>query len=99
LLRVPNYKLQKPFDLKTIINADDGCISLYVREFDMQLSSGDTKKITGRPSQTTLWLYCLLTYEDFMHMRHEIGFCWKRYETFGAGGFTPDATAAYNHKT
>jgi hypothetical protein len=99
LPRTPAYRERKRFDLKAIINAEDGNVLLYVREFTMPLSTGGSQKITARPSQANLWLYCRLTYEDFMYQEHEISFCWKRYEAFGAGTFVPDATPAYNTRT
>jgi hypothetical protein len=96
LPRTLAYRERKRFDLKAIINAEDRNVLLYVREFTMPLSTGDTQKITARPSQANLWLYCRLSYEDFMYQEHEISFCWKRYETFGAGTFVLDAAPAYN---
>jgi hypothetical protein len=36
---------------------------------------------------------------DFMKMRHEEAFCWRRTEGFGTGRFISDDTAAYNRKT
>ena len=72
-------------------------VGLYVTGFEMLIEPGDTARIVRNNS--TLWLYCSVTFDDFMQTRHEVGICWHRYETFGGGGFRPDATSAYNRKT
>lgn len=101
LPNTPEYKLSKSFDLKTTLNEAEGTIALYVREFDMGLSQGDTEKITNRDPtlQVRLHLYCRLTYEDFMYERRTIRFCWKYFDLFAGGKFIADATPAYNQRT
>jgi hypothetical protein len=98
---IPEYRLSKLFDLKATISEVEGITLLYVREFDMELTEGDTERITDRSpaAQVKLWLYCHLVYEDFMDERRSIGFCWKRLDQFGGGRFVADATPAYNRKT
>jgi hypothetical protein len=97
LPRRPVYKFNKAFDLDVILKAEDGRVGLFITTFDMEIALGDTERIETK--QTKLWLYCCLVYEDFMRTRREIGFCWRRYENPGAGGFILDATPAYNRKT
>jgi len=83
LPHVPVYKFSKSFDLDQLLKPDEK-IGLYVNTFEMDIASGDRERITTK--RTRLWMYCCLEYEDFMRTRREVGFCWIRYETFGAGG-------------
>jgi hypothetical protein len=97
---VPVYKLDKSFELDAILKPE-GKIGLFITTVSMEIAPGDTNRITSRDpnNETELWLYCCFVYEDFMRARHEIGFCWRRHEGFGAGRFVLDATPAYNRKT
>jgi hypothetical protein len=52
-----------------------------------------------RSAKSKLWLFCRVTYLDFMQDRHEVGFCWRRHEGVGGGFFVEDQTPAYNRKT
>ncbi len=70
---------------------------MHLRDFEINFESGDTDKLMNR--QTTLWFFCCIAYLDFMDIRHEQVFCWKRHELFGGGAFFPDPTPAYNRKT
>jgi hypothetical protein len=92
----PIYVFRKPFDIGTILKPEvPGEIQVHS---EMLIAPGDTWKIVRH--NTKLWLFCSLAYDDFMQTRHDVGFCWLRYETFGKGGFRLDATApAYNRKT
>jgi hypothetical protein len=92
----PIYVFRKPFDIDAILKPEVSG-EIQVRS-EMLLTPGDAWKILR--NNTKLWLYCSLTYDYFMQTRHDAGFCWLRYETFGKGGFRLEATApAYNRKT
>jgi hypothetical protein len=94
---VPIYVHRKPFVIAAIIRTEKRS-QIYVTGFEMLIEPEDTARIVR--NNTKLWLYCSLAYDDFMQTRHDLGVCWLRYETFGAGGFRLDATATtYNRKT
>jgi hypothetical protein len=98
LPNAPVYTFTKPFKVDTILEPNPVTpFEMWINDFEVTLAAGDTNKIVTR--QVTLWLYCRIVYLDFMQTRHEAGFCWARYETFGGGGFMADATPAYNRKT
>jgi hypothetical protein len=95
---IPVYNFSKSFGIDVIFEPDSETrFQLYATDFAMNIAPGDTGRIMG--NQIKLWLYCCVVYLDFMQTRHEVGFCWKRLETFGGGRLLVDATSAYNCKT
>jgi hypothetical protein len=98
LPRIPSYTYTKAFPTNAILEVglnEQGEINIndFVFEGDPVFFDAVRNGTSG------LWFYCLLRYLDFMDVRHEVGFCWKRYQTVGSGGFTRDANPAYNRKT
>ena len=52
-----------------------------------------------RNRTANFWFYICLIYTDFMGVKHQASYCWRRIEGFGTGSFAIDDTPAYNRKT
>jgi hypothetical protein len=95
---VPVYTLAISFPLNLILEPkSEEPSQLHIHNFDLTFGPGLYDRV--RDNTVGLWFYCSVVYLDFMQTRHEAGFCWKRYEIFGGGGFLPDPTPTYNQKT
>jgi hypothetical protein len=95
---MPIYTFSKPFGVGFIFEPEPKVTpALNINEAVIEDAPGFYDRV--RDGTSGLWFYCSFAYLDFMQNRHEVGFCWKRYETFGKGGFIADATPAYNQKT
>lgn len=95
---VPAYTHTKSFPVNSILDpTDDEPERININDFDFTFPPGHYEGVLNRT--VSLWFYCSIVYLDFMQIRHEAGFCWKRHELFGGGKFLPDATSAYNRKT
>jgi hypothetical protein len=95
----PDYTFMKSFEADLIFEPDSKAAlpRLNLNDFSIVLAPGDQSRLLDH--SVKLWFYCSFVYLDFMQTRHEAGFCWVRFETFGGGGFQADATPAYNLKT
>jgi hypothetical protein len=94
----PTYIFTKPFPLGAIFEPEQDTIrELNIFEFMFETKPGLYDRL--RDKTESLWFFCSFAYLDFMKNRHDEGFCWERYETFGTGGFRRDPTPAYNRKT
>jgi len=95
---IPIYRFTKEFMTNVIFEPDQKVIEkLRLIELEIEIPADGYDRI--RDGTINFWFYCCFAYLDFMQDRHEIGFCWQRYETFGAGGFWVDPTSSYNRKT
>jgi hypothetical protein len=69
--------------------------------YQMEFSAGEIAAI--KSETTRLWLYCSLTYSDFLTERHEVHFCWLwgRPDKTGIFYFTSqcDPPPAYRQKS
>ena len=90
----PIYVFSKPFSIDCLIETDP--FSKLLREYTFDVAPGVYSEL--RIPTTKLWFYCKLVYLDFMQMRHEVGFCWRRLEGFGGSTFVRDETPAYNYR-
>ncbi|MGY4175611.1 hypothetical protein ACVIHH_000902 [Bradyrhizobium sp. USDA 4518] len=71
---------------------------MQVNEFEF-IASGEFSDPL-RKGGKTLWFYCNLVYLDFIQVRRESGFCWRRVDNPNTHGyFVADAAPAYNQKT
>jgi hypothetical protein len=94
----PIYKYTKLFKIGLIFEPDPKTTPrLNLNDLMIDLPEGAYDQIRGKNIE--LWFYCQIGYLDFMQTRHEAGFCWRRFETFGGGGFIVDGTPSYNRKT
>lgn len=95
---VPSYTNTDPFRIDLIFN-DDAQITprKSIQDCRVEIRAGDPDLIVR--GELNLWLYCQLTYDDFMDARHTAGFCWKWTNTGIGMAWRPDNTPAYNKKT
>ena len=91
----PVYRWTRPFGMDAIIGPD--ILQVETVNLWMDLPDGTNQGI--RDGNVSLWFYCRLSYLDFMRTKHEAGFCWRRFESFGGGRFVRDETPAYNYRT
>jgi hypothetical protein len=95
--KTPSYRFTKSFPINAIVEPDQRSVEISLSEFEFEAPPDIYNLLRDR--STNLWFYCNLVYIDFMQMRHEAGFCWKRHETTGMGALFEDPTPAYNRKT
>jgi len=94
----PTYLFTKSFPIGTIFEPEPETIrELNIFEFMFETKPGLYDRL--RDKTESLWFFCSFAYLDFMQSRHDVGFCWERYETFGIGSFKANPTPAYNSKT
>ena len=96
LPKTPVYSFTKSFPVNAIVEPDGRGVEVSLSEFEFEAPPDIYNLLRGR--STNLWFYCNLVYLDFMQVRHEAGFCWKRHETTGMEAFFEDPTIAYNRK-
>jgi hypothetical protein len=96
---VPLYTNAKALPINCVFepNNSEEPDQVRINDFGLKIAPGLYEEL--RSNAVSLWFYCSIVYFDFMQTRHEVGFCWKRYEMIGSGGFLADPTPAYNQKT
>jgi hypothetical protein len=97
LPKAPVYRFTKSFPVNAILEPDQRGVEVSLSDFEFGAPPDIYNLLRAR--SINLWFYCNLVYFDFIQMRHEAGFCWKRHETTGTGAFFEDPTPAYNRKT
>lgn len=94
----PVYRWDSGFDLDAVVDPQPAePLEIYLSKLEMDVPADAYGQLTARTSK--LWFYVCLVYLDFMKIRHEESFCWRRTEGIGTGRFISDDTAAYNRKT
>jgi hypothetical protein len=94
----PIYSVSNAFPLDSVFDANTSDIRPFAfTGFDMPLKDGEWQLICE--GKLPLWLYCSLSYEDFMGTRHDQGFCWQWRNVGGGMGWRKDSTHGYNNKT
>jgi hypothetical protein len=96
LPKIPIYPERKVLPIDKMLT-DEKTLEISLLEFGFDAPTDIYEQL--RTQSTKLWFYCNLVYLDFMQTRHEAGFCWQQYESFGMGRLRPDPTPAYNRKT
>jgi hypothetical protein len=94
---IPTYRLSKSFETDAILEpGPNQRMQLSIRGYSMVIPPGATANL--KSNDTTLWLYCSVTYLDFMQAEHEAGFCWQ-LPYFSSSRLFAVSTPAYNRKT
>jgi hypothetical protein len=95
---VPVYTFTKSFPTNLIFEPGPNTTEhLHISEFELEFAPGVPEK--ARINAVGLWFYCSVAYLDFMQNRHEVGFCWRRWDVTTSAWFREDATPAYSQKT
>ncbi len=97
LPKTPVYRFTRSFPVNAILEPDQKGVEVPLSEFEFDAPPDIYNLLRAR--STTMWFYCNLVYSDFIQVRHEAGFCWKRHESNGMDTLFEDPTPAYNRKT
>lgn len=93
----PSYKFTESFVPNLIFEPVRTVTPMKRLAGTFMIGSGDWPKICVGEIQ--VWFYCVLTFEDFMQVRHDAAFCWKWTSTGSGMAWSADATPAYTKKT
>jgi hypothetical protein len=94
----PSYRFRKSFPITAIYEPDAEVEREFrIGEFIFETPADMYDRLRNKTE--CLWFFCSFSYLDFMQNRHDVGFCWERHESFGAGVLIADPTPAYNQKT
>jgi hypothetical protein len=91
----PQYKTIIPMPVGEVIEAEDGFVTLHVRNHFIHLLPEYRKQMSDPIGGLRLWIYGFLRYTDFLGKPHEFRFCkrWLAYQFPGGppGGFVSDS--------
>lgn len=93
----PVYPWRSGFGVNAFIDPQPAePMQFYIHDCHMDVPPDAYAQLVERQAQ--LWFYLCFVYLDFMNLRHEDRFCWRRIEGSGMGHFIVDDAPAYNGK-